>query len=166
MTCHCATGADRLTLCVQGPVKAERVQLPMLPSIAPGATIENFSRSCSKSCACCTHIPLGMLIQGRCPQALAPFSSCRPASNKDHRSPFEGWDRTCGFRAYGADGWCYLQRTWSVPPRMRHLMWRERCRPPREQSARSCAWAGSLLPLQAWAARRMSTLSTSAPSAW
>ena len=38
--------------CVQGPVKAERVQLPMLPSIAPGNTIENFSRSHSKSSAC------------------------------------------------------------------------------------------------------------------
>lgn len=50
---HQSTGflktAKTLTCYVQGPVKAERIELPMLPSIAPGAVIEQFPGSCSKS---------------------------------------------------------------------------------------------------------------------
>ena len=40
--------ADKLPSCVQGPARAERVELPMLPSIAPGNTIEQFPGSCSE----------------------------------------------------------------------------------------------------------------------
>ena len=42
------SAADELTSCVQGPAKAERVELPMLPSIAQGSTIEQFPGSCSE----------------------------------------------------------------------------------------------------------------------